>query len=327
MKKISITVLAASLITSLPFIGTASAAENYPSKPIKIVVPYPAGSALENVARTASQSYADTLGQPAIIVNMPGGSGMIGTQEVARAKADGYTILLGTNQTHGANSALYPDIRYDAIKDFQPVAGLAKLQHVLVARKDFPVKDVKTLVALTTGNKGDQINLGSSGNGSASHLAAEMFRQSTGAQMTHIPYKGSGEVAQALLGGFVDISFATLPSVLPFIKDGRLVALGVASSERAPQLPDVPTLAESGIPNVEADAWTALFAPAGTPEEARKRLEQVTIEAFNNPQISEKIAATGFVPQVTNGDKFSQFLNEDMKRWRDVIESANVKIE
>lgn len=326
MKKPFLTLLMAAM-TGAALSGAAQADSDFPSKPIRIVVPYPAGSALEGVARTASQSYSETLGQPAIIVNMPGASGMIGTQDVARARADGYTLLLGTNQTHGANAALYPDIRYDAIEDFQPVAGLARLQHVLVARKELGVENVAQLLERVTGPAAEELNLGSSGNGSASHLVAEMFKQSTGAQMVHIPYKGSGEVSQALLGGFVDISFATLPSVLPFITDGRLVALGVASDGRAPQLPELPTLAEAGVQGVAADAWTALFAPAGTPATVIELLEKVTIEAFNDPEIVEKIAATGFAPQLSRAVDFGAFLTEDMKRWRDVIETAQVKLE
>lgn len=326
MKKSILTLLMATM-TGATLCSPALAADDYPSKPIRIVVPYPAGSALEGVARTASQSYSESLGQSAIIVNMPGASGMIGTQDVARAQADGYTLLLGTNQTHGANAALYPDIRYDAIKDFQPVAGLARLQHVLVVRKELGVENVAQLLERITGPSAEELNLGSSGNGSASHLVAEMFKQSTGAQMMHIPYKGSGEVAQALIGGFVDISFATLPSVLPFINDGRLVALGVASDSRTTQLPELPTLAEAGVKGVSADAWTALFAPAGTPASVIALLEKVTMEAFNDPEIVEKIAATGFAPQLSTSADVSAFLTEDMKRWRDVIETAGVKLE
>ncbi|AWQ03802.1 Bug family tripartite tricarboxylate transporter substrate binding protein [Bordetella bronchiseptica] len=304
----------------------ALAQDAYPTRPIRIVVPYPAGSALESVARTVSQTYNDNLGQPAVIMNKPGGSGIIGTQEVARAQPDGYTLLLGTNQTHGANSALYPNLPYDALGDFTPIAGLARMQHVLVVRKNLGVDSVRGLIELA-GKPGANLNVGSSGNGSASHLVAEMFMRSADVKMAHIPYKGSGEVAQGLLGGFVDVSFATLPSVLPFIKDGSIVALAVASRDRAPQLDSLPTLAQEGVRDVEADAWTALFAPAGTPPAVLARVSAVTINAFKDPGVVEKIAATGFVPEVSDGAAFKAFLEQDMQRWADVIKAANVKLD
>ncbi|WP_439811028.1 tripartite tricarboxylate transporter substrate binding protein [Bordetella bronchiseptica] len=304
----------------------ALAQDAYPTRPIRIVVPYPAGSALESVARTVSQTYNDNLGQPAVIMNKPGGSGIIGTQEVARAQPDGYTLLLGTNQTHGANSALYPNLPYDALGDFTPIAGLARMQHVLVVRKNLGVDSVRGLIELAN-KPGANLNVGSSGNGSASHLVAEMFMRSADVKMAHIPYKGSGEVAQGLLGGFVDVSFATLPSVLPFIKDGSIVALAVASKDRAPQLDSLPTLAQEGVRDVEADAWTALFAPAGTPPAVLAKVSAVTIDAFKDPGVVEKVGATGFVPEVTDGAAFKAFLAQDMQRWADVIKAANVKLD
>ena len=304
----------------------ALAQDVYPTRPIRIVVPYPAGSALESVARTVSQTYSDNLGQPAVIINKPGGSGIIGTQEVARAQPDGYTLLLGTNQTHGANSALYSNLPYDALGDFTPIAGLARMQHVLVARKNLGVDSVRGLIELAN-KPGANLNVGSSGNGSASHLVAEMFMRSADVKMAHIPYKGSGEVAQGLLGGFVDVSFATLPSVLPFINDGSIVALAVASKDRAPQLDHLPTLAQEGVPDVEADAWTALFAPAGTPSAVLAKISAVTINAFKDPGVVEKIGATGFVPEVSDGGSFKDFLAQDMQRWASVIEAANVRLD
>lgn len=304
----------------------ALAQDVYPTRPIRIVVPYPAGSALESVARTVSQTYSDNLGQPAVIINKPGGSGIIGTQEVARAQPDGYTLLLGTNQTHGANSALYSNLPYDALGDFTPIAGLARMQHVLVVRKNLGVDSVRGLIELAN-KPGANLNVGSSGNGSASHLVAEMFMRSADVKMAHIPYKGSGEVAQGLLGGFVDVSFATLPSVLPFINDGSIVALAVASKDRAPQLDRLPTLAQEGVPDVEADAWTALFAPAGTPPAVLAKISAVTINAFKDPGVVEKIGATGFVPEVSDGGSFKDFLAQDMQRWASVIEAANVRLD
>ncbi|RZL62633.1 MAG: tripartite tricarboxylate transporter substrate binding protein [Variovorax sp.] len=298
----------------------------YPSKAIRLVVPYPAGSTLDVVARMFTEVFSRHFGQPSIVVNQPGGSAAIGTRAVAQAEADGYTLLLGTNQTHGANSALMPNLGYDAIKDFEPIAGIGRIQHVVVVRKDLGVKTLAEFMALAR-KPGQKINYGSSGNGSASHLAAEMFKLATGVQMTHIPFNGSGPAAQALMGGHIDVSFITLPSVLSFIKAGGMTALAVASPDRAPQLPALATLAEQGVPNAEADAWAALFAPARTPPGALTTLSDFTVQAFSTPEMKEKLNTSGFVPDTKSGSVFREYLQEDMKRWADVVKAAKVKLD
>lgn len=303
-----------------------ASAQGYPTKTVKLVVPYPAGSTLDVVARIFSDTFSKRSGQPVIVVNQPGASAAIGTRAVAQAEPDGYTILLGTNQTHGANSALIPNLGYDAIKDFAPLAGIGRIQHVLVVRKDLGPTTLAEFIAL--GRKpGQKINYGSSGNGSASHLAAEMFKLATGVQMAHVPYNGSGPAAQALMGGHIDVSFITLPSVLSFIKAGGMTALAVASPDRAPQLPTLPTLAQQGVANAEADAWAALFAPARTPASVIKALSDFTVQAFSTDELQAKLNASGFVPDVKSSDAFRTFLARDMERWAHVVKAANVKLE
>lgn len=313
----------AAALWGAPGFGWAS---GYPSKVVKMVVPYPAGSALELAARIFSDTFAKQFGQPAIVLNQPGASATIGTRAVARAEPDGYTILLGTNQTHGANTALMPNLPYDAVSDFAPIAGIARLQHVFAVRKGLGVATLAEFIALAR-KPGQRLNYGSSGNGSASHLAAEMFKAATGVQMEHIPYNGSSQVAQALMGGQIDATFATMPSVLSFIQSGGIKALALASKDRAPQLRDLPTLAEQGVKDSEADAWTAFFAPAKTPPQVMAVLTDFAVRTFSSAPVSEKLAASGFVPDVSTGAAFSTFLADDMQRWARVIKTANVKLE
>ncbi|MDS1139932.1 tripartite tricarboxylate transporter substrate binding protein [Pusillimonas sp. SM2304] len=298
----------------------------YPDRPIKIVVPYPTGSSLEVIARVVAESYLGELGSPAIVFNMPGGSAAIGTRSVAQSAPDGYTLLLGTNQTHGANSALYPKLGYDPVQDFIPIAGLGRLQHLLVARKDLGVDTLDAFVELVRSRSGD-INYGSSGNGSASHLAAEMFKRSAGVDMQHIPYKGSGDVVQAIMGGHIDAAFSTMPTVLAQVRNGDLIALAVASATRSPSLPDIPTLTEKGILNAEADAWSALFAPKGTPPQVIEKLAATTLKTFSDPAVIQRIAATGFIPEITPQQAFREFLLKDMQNWADIIRDANITVD
>lgn len=311
--------------TMLAPIAAPVFAQTYPSRVVRLVVPYPAGSALDVVGRLFAELFTPRFGQPSIVVNQPGGSAAIGTRAVAAAAPDGYTLLLGTNQTHGANSALYSNLGYDALNDFVPIAGIGRLQHVLVIRQGLGVNSVRELVALSR-KSGMRLNYGSSGIGSASHLAAEMFKLATGAVAEHVPYNGSGPAAQALRGGHIDFAVSTLPSVLAFIQAGAMVPLGVASPTRAPQLPELSTLAEQGFPKVEADAWAALFAPARTPTSAVKVLSDFVLDAFAKPEVTARLDTSGFVPQLRDQQAFRSFLERDMQRWANVIRAADVKL-
>ena len=245
--------------------GRSARAQGFPNRPITIVVPYPAGGPVDVTARLIAQSVGVSLGQPIAVDNRGGGAGVIGSVAVAHAEPDGHTLILGTNQTHATNQSLLRNCPYDAVRDFSPAAGVADIQHVLVARRGLEATEVGALVQLAKKSP-SELNYASTGVGSASHLAAELFKTKAGVDLQHIPFRGSAPMTTELLAGRVDVTFATLPSVISYVDAGVIHALAVASNKRAARLPNVPTLAEAGIPGVEADAWFALFAPAKTPK-------------------------------------------------------------
>ena len=231
-----------------------ASAQPYPTKPIRIVVPFPAGGTTDVLARAAAQKLTETLGQPAVVDNRPGAGGNIGAELVAKSAPDGYTLLMGTVGTHAINPSLYPKMPYDHLRDFAPVILVAGVPNVLVINPSLPVNSVQELIAYAKANPG-KLNFASSGNGTSIHLSAELFKTMAGVQMAHIPYKGSAPALQDLAGGQVQLMFDNLPSALALIRAGRLKALAVTSKERAPALPDVPTIAESGLPGFEASSW------------------------------------------------------------------------
>jgi tripartite-type tricarboxylate transporter receptor subunit TctC len=298
-----------------------------PTRTVSVVVPYPAGGPTDILARTIGAELARTLGQAVVIENVPGGAGSIGTRRVAQAVADGHTLVFGTNQTHATNISLLPQGGgYDPVKDFAPVAGLADLQHLVVVGADVPVKTATELVALAKKDPG-KLTAGSTGPGSASHLALELFKVRTGTDIAHVPYKGSAPLLTDLLGGHVNLSFATTPTVLQQIQSGKLRAIAVASPNRSPYLPEVPTLAEAGVRGVEADAWLAMFAPAGVPVPALARLREATLEAMRQPAVRETLQKSGMTPNARDGAAFAGFIREDVARWAEVVRVANVKSE
>jgi tripartite-type tricarboxylate transporter receptor subunit TctC len=301
-------------------------AQTFPTRGIAIVVPYPAGGPVDAIARLLAEEAAGDLGQTVTVDNRGGASGMTGTNAVARAEPDGHTLVLGTNQTHATNQSLFKTCPYDAVKDFAPVAGIADIPHVLVARKSLQVKDVRDLVAGAK-QMPDAMNYGSTGNGSASHLAAELFKTRTGVDIRHIPFRGAAPMVTELLAERIDISFATLPSVVQHIEAGNLKALAVASAKRAPRLPDVPTLKEAGIEGVEADAWFALFAPAQTPAPAIERLYRATASAFAKDRPRQAVATQGMSLALRTPQELSAMLPAEVKKWAEVIRSARVTVE
>jgi tripartite-type tricarboxylate transporter receptor subunit TctC len=306
---------------------STSWAQWVPTRTVTVVVPYPAGGPTDILARTIGAELAKALGQPVVVENVPGGAGAIGTRRVAQAAADGHVLVFGTNQTHATNISLLPQGGgYDPVKDFAPVAGLADLQHLVVVGPDVPVKSAADLVALAKKDPG-KLTAGSTGPGSASHLALELFKARTGTDIAHVPYKGSAPLLTDLLGGHVNLSFATTPTVLQQIQSGKLRAIAVASPNRSPYLPEVPTLAEAGVRGVEADAWLAMFAPAGVPAPALARLREATLEAMKQPAVRETLTKSGMTPNARDGAAFAGFVREDVARWAEVVRIANVKAE
>jgi tripartite-type tricarboxylate transporter receptor subunit TctC len=305
---------------------TGVAAQSFPSKPIRLVVPYPGGGPTDALARIIGSELTTTNGWTVIVENKPGASGAIGTREVAKAEPDGHTLVLGNNQTHTTNALLMKDLGYDPIADFAPVAGLADLQHVLVARKTLAIESVADLVALAKKDP-DKLNYGSTGNGSGSHLAMELLKSITGIKLTHIPFKGANPMALEVLAGRIDVAFATLPSVLGQIQGAEMKAIAVASEARAPQLPDVKLLKEQGVVGAEADSWLALFAPAKTPPATLDALSKAVLASIAKPKVAEGAINQGIAVNVRTPDAFKAYLAGEMTKWASVIKQAQVKIE
>jgi tripartite-type tricarboxylate transporter receptor subunit TctC len=317
--------LAGLAATSVLLVGRAHA-QAFPSRTITIVVPYPAGGPVDLVARLIAQEAAGELGQSIVVDNRGGGSGSIGSAAVARAEPDGHTLVLGTNQTHATNQSLIRNAPYDALKDFAPVAGIAEIPHVLVVRKDLGVASAADLVKLAKDKPG-ALNYGSTGNGSASHLAAELFKAKAGVNIQHVPFRGAAPMTQELLAGRLDLAFATLPSVIGQITGGELKPLAVASARRAERLPQVPTLAEAGIPEVEADAWFAMFAPAGTPPAATARLHQAVAAALSKDNAKAALAQQGMTLALRSPAEVAAALPAEVAKWAAVIKAANVTVD
>lgn len=314
-------------MAGIGLLPAAAWAQWMPSRTVTIVVPYPAGGPTDALARFVGREIQAELGQQVIVENQPGASGALGSRRVAQGAADGHLLVLGNNQTHATNISLLPNGGgYDPVKDFAPIAGLADLQHILVVKNDLPVKSVAELLALAKAQPG-KINCGSTGQGSASHLTLELFKARTGLDITHVAYKGSAPLQQDLLGGHVDMSFATTPTVLSQVQAGRLRALAVASPNRSPHLPELPTMAQAGVAGVEADAWLGFFAPAATPPEALKRLRDLTLKAMQNPELRAAIQQQGMAVNVREPAAFAAFLQTDIRQWAEVIRTANVKAE
>jgi tripartite-type tricarboxylate transporter receptor subunit TctC len=311
--------------------GTALApasvrAQNFPTRPIALVVAYPAGGPTDAIARIVAQELSGTLGQNVIVRNEAGASGAVGTRSVARAEPDGHTITFGNNQTHGNNMFLLKDPGYDAVRDFAPLAGAGAFEHVFVVRKDLPVKSINDLVEMAKKEPG-KLNYGSTGVGSGSHLSTELFMTRTGIRMTHVPFRGAAPLVQELMGGRIDVSNSTLPSVLGQIQSGDIRAIAIASPQRNPSLPDVPTLREQGIANAGAESWAAFFAPAATPQPVLDRLSREIIAALQKPSIAEAIRKTGFSLKVREPAAFRPYHAEEMKTWAEIIRAAGVRQE
>jgi tripartite-type tricarboxylate transporter receptor subunit TctC len=315
------TVLAGLAGLALPRRARAAA---FPSRPIGIVVPYPAGGPVDVMARLIAQSVGNGLGQPITVDNRGGGAGTIGSFAVARAEPDGHTLVLGTNQTHATNQTLLKNCPYDAVRDFAGVAGIADIQHVLVVRPGLKASSVGELIALAKAAPG-ALNVASTGIGSASHLAAELFKLRAGVNLQHIPFRGAAPMTTELLAGRVDLTFATLPSLMAHIDTGALRPLAVASARRAARLPNTPALSEAGVSGVEADAWFALFAPAKTPAATIERLYDAVSAGLTKE--AGTVAAQGMTLSLRPPATLAAWLPGEVAKWAAVIQAANVSIE
>ncbi len=298
-------------------------AQAFPAKPIRIVVPYPAGGSVDALARILAQEMQTANSWTLVVENKAGASGALGTREVARGEADGHTLVLGTNQTHATNGFLMKEPGYDPVADFAPVAGLADLQHALVVPKSSKAGSVADLVALAKAEPG-KLNYGSTGNGSASHLAMELFKAKTGVVMQHVAFRGAAPLSLELVAGRIDAAFVTLPSIVSLVESGEVKALAIASPKRAPQFPSIPTLAEAGIAGGEADAWIALFAPAQTPAGSLAQLEKAVLAAMAKPEIAALAKAQGIAVNVRAGAAFKAYQQAEVAKWAELARSIKL---
>lgn len=306
--------------------GVAYAATDFPNKPINIVVPYPPGGTTDILARVFADQLSKDIGKPIIVVNKAGAGGSVGSTFVANSAADGYTLLLGTVGTQSINKWLYRELNYDPERDFKAVAKLAAVPNLLVANPAEPYKSVSELVSYAKSHPGS-VNFASAGTGGSTHLAGELFKGMAGVDIVHVPYKGSAAVINDLIGGQVQITFDNLPSVIQYVRANKLRAIAITSPTRSDSLPDVPTIAESGLPGYDVMSWFGVFVPAGTPAETRKVLENMSAAALANPALQEKIQKQGGIVDPMIGDAFENFVAVESKKWRGVIESAKVSVE
>jgi tripartite-type tricarboxylate transporter receptor subunit TctC len=315
-------VLAATLVASW---AGGALAQTYPDHPVRVVVPFPAAGGTDILARLLLQRMAERLGANFVIDNRAGAGGTIGTEIVAKAAPDGYTILVASS-SHTINPSVYKKIGYDPARDFAPVTLIASGPGLLVVHPSVPAKNVKELIALAKSKPG-QLIYASAGNGTPPHLAAELFKSMAGVDLVHIPYKGNVPAFVDLLTGAVSLSFPTITSGLPQVRSGKLRALGVTSKQRSTVVPDVPTIAESGLPGYEATTWYGMLAPAKTRMPVITKLHDQMVEVLKLPDIREKLLAQGLEPVGNRPDEFGAIISTELVKWSKVVAAAGVKAE
>ena len=323
--KISLVTLAAAA-----FAASTSLAQTvtnlYPTKPIRLVVPFTPGGSTDILARAVAQELTKAWGQAVVVDNVPGAGGAIGAEKVAKALPDGYTLLMGHIGTLAVNPSLYPNLPYDPIKSFAPVAWVARVPNVLVVHPSVKASNVKELVALAKASPG-KLNYGSGGNGSAANLATEYFKLQTGTSILHIPYRGTAPAVTDLLGGQIQVLFTGAPAVLGQVKNGQLRALAVSSPTRLAALPDLPTVAESGYKGFEADQWYGVVAPAGTPRDVVTKLNTQINLALSAADIKTRLNSEGAIATPATPEVFGQLITSELARWKPVIQSGRVKVD
>jgi len=313
------------LITAAMSAGfTPSLAQPYPARPIRIVVPFPAGGNADIFARAYALKLGDAWKQTALVDNRAGAAGIIGTQFVAKSPADGYTLLFGTTGTHTTNPAVYAKLPYDPVKDFSPVSNFADSPFLLVLHPSVPANSLKELITLAKARPG-QLDYASFGIGSSAHLAGEMLRTMAGINIVHVAYKGGPPALTDLIGGHVALMFNSLPAVLPVVKSGKLHALALAGAKRTPTLPEMPTFAEAGLANFEAGSWYGILAPAGTPRDVVTKLHTETVRILALPDVKQRLASEGAEAIGNTPEEFATQIRHDIARWAKVASEAMIK--
>lgn len=306
--------------------ATAAQVQAYPSKPIRIINPFPPGGAGDVVLRMVGQKLTEAWGQQILQDTRSGASGAIGLQAAAKSPPDGYTLVLGTSSTHAINPILQPDLSYDAVKDFAPVAMLIVIPNIFVAHSSVPVSSLKELIALARSKPG-QLSYASNGNGTSSHMAGELLKIEAGIKLTHVPYKGAAPAISDILGGHVQLLIGAVATSLPHVVSGKLKALGVSSLQRSAAAPTVPTLAESGFPGFEVVQWFGIFAPAATPRELVARLNAEINRALTRPDIHAEFTRQGYGVEPRTPEQFATYIKDETVKWAKLIKEAGIRAE
>ncbi|MEO8442687.1 MAG: tripartite tricarboxylate transporter substrate binding protein [Betaproteobacteria bacterium] len=300
-------------------------AQSYPTRPVRFILPFPAGGPTDLLGRIMGQKLAAQLGQPVVPENRPGAGGNVGTEYAAKQAADGYTMVLASPSL-AISPSLYRKLGYDPVKDFAPISMVARIPNVLLVHPSVPAKTLKELVQLAKANPG-KLNFGSGGLGTSNHLGSELFKSLAGVDIVHVPYKGSNEAMVGMMGGHVDMVVIGVPPTLPHIKAGRVRPLAVLAAERLPYLPDVPTAREAGIANFEVTTWYVLAVPAGTPRDIIVRLNAEWVKLAESPDTREKMQTAGFEPMSSTPEQAGEFIKTEIVRWAQVIKDAKLKVE
>ena len=311
---------------ALAFAPLAVLAQAYPSKPIKIVIPFVAGGASDIVGRAVGSKFQEILGQPAVVENKPGANGAIAAEFVAKSDPDGYTVLVGSIGVFSINQALFKDLRYNALRDFAPITLAVTTPNVLITRPDLPATSMKELVDFAKKNPG-KISYCSSGTGSSDHLTGEVFKQAAGIFAVHVPYRGGAACQVDIMGSQIDLSFQNLGAVTNYIKGGKMKALAVTAATRNPALPNVPTTAEAGFKDMVVTSWQAAAAPAKTPREIVMKLNDAMVKTLRSPDVRERMNAIGFDVIAGTPEEFGQFMKAEVERWTKAVERGGIKPE
>ncbi|GGX08471.1 hypothetical protein GCM10007242_12890 [Pigmentiphaga litoralis] len=326
VSRMSRTALSAGL-TALSVVAAAPAfAADYPDHAIRLIVPAPPGDGTDILARSVGKVLGERLGQSVVIENRPGAGGGIAADAVAKAAPDGYTLMMGNASSHAVTPGLYKKLSWDPVKDFTPIALIASAPNVLVVNPNLPVKNIQEFIAYAKANPG-KLNIASGGNGSLSHLSAELFNSMAGTQITHVPYKGAAPAVTALMGGEVSALLINIPTVTQHIASGKLRGLAVSGKTRSPQLPDLPTLNEAGLKGYDTEAWFGLFAPARTPAAVITKLQAYTRASLAEPAVQTQMRNMGAVKSDLQGAAFATFMQQDLNKYGAIIKSANVQVD
>ena len=318
------------LVLGLVFLAAlapvAAIAQSFPNRPVRLVVPFPPGGPLDVTARLIAQKLTETWGQSVVVDNRPGAGGNIGADLVAKSAPDGYTVVLGALSTHAVNPHLFPKMPYDAVRDFAPITLVAITPNVLVINPSLPASSVKELIAYARAHPG-RLSFGSGSNGSAGHLAGELFKIDAGVDMVHVPFKGAAPATQALLAGDTQLMFDNLANAMPQVKAGKLKALAVTTAQRSRLAPEMPTLAESGLPGFDISTWYGLLAPAGTPRDIVAKWNAEVTRILNAPDTREKLVAQGAEPAPDTPEQFAQFIAQELAKYQRIVKASGAKVD